>query len=205
MKLIDPNKLSPLPFDMDDECIELCNILNILPGVTTFESCCGHCKHQYYIWFYCNSIDTLSRLGRATERNYSDGKWEVVVDSTDTSPYGVFWLRSKETFTTPEKMMESVSRLIENIKYWFKDEFDNYFLGQQHIDNSNPHWVDVKDLPSYGINVLAAYKYNDWEDGIWLYELCYWNGNKFENRTGKGKILKWIPQADIDKIIEDYE
>ena len=25
-----------LPFDMDNECIDLCNLLNTLPGVTTF-------------------------------------------------------------------------------------------------------------------------------------------------------------------------
>lgn len=123
-----------LPFDMDNECIELCNILNTLPGTTTFESCCGHCKRPYHIWFFCDSIDTLSRLGRATERNYSDGKWEVVVDSTDTSPYGVFWLRSKETFTSPEEMMKSVSHLIENINHWFKDEFDNYFMSHTSIE-----------------------------------------------------------------------
>ena len=205
MKLIDPNKLSPLPFDMDKECIELCNILNILPGVTTFESCCGHCKHQYYIWFFCNSIDTLSRLGRATERNYSDGMWEVVVDSTDTSPYGVFWLRSKETFTTPEEMMESVARLIENIKYWFKDEFDTYFLGQQHIDNSSPHWIDVKDLPVYNIKVLTASRYNNLPNGIWIYEICTWTGKEFVDYKNSEDVVKWIPVFDIEKIIEDYE
>ena len=127
MKLIDPNKLSPLPFDMDEECIELCNILNILPGVTTFESCCGHCKHPYYIWFFCNSIDTLSRLGRALSRNYSDGKWEVVVDSCDSNPYGLFWLRSKEPFNTYEEMEKSASDLAYNLWYWFKDEFDEHF------------------------------------------------------------------------------
>lgn len=122
------NKEYPqLPFDMDDECIDLCNLLNTLPGLTTFESCCGHCKNPYGIWFFCTSIDTLSRLGRATNRNYSDGNWEVVLDSTDTSPYGVFWLRSKKPFESPDEMSKSVDNLMYNITYWFNDEFDNYF------------------------------------------------------------------------------
>jgi len=202
MKLLDPKLLSPLPFDMDDECINLCNVLNTLPGVTTFESCCGHCKHPYYIWFFCNSIDTLSRLGRALSRNYSDGKWEIVVDSTDTSPYGVFWLRSLDTFTSTEEMMDSVKKLIGNIQWWFKDEFDNHFLGQQHIDTTKPHWVDVKELPKYGINVLTACRNKNKEDGIWLYDLCYWNGEGFENRRHWEDVVKWIPESDIESIIE---
>ena len=202
MKLLDPNKLSPLPFDMDDECIELCNVLNTLPGVTTFESCCGHYKHPYHIWFFCNSIDTLSRLGRSVERNYSDDRWEIVVDSTDTSPYGVFWLKSKEPFSTPKEMKESIDKLIYNINYWFNDQFDNYFLGQQHIDNTRPHWVDVRDLPDHGISVLAACKDKNNPEGIWLYDMCYWTGKEFEGRAHWEDVVKWIPKYDLDTIID---
>ena len=112
---------------MDKECIEICNTLNTLPETETFESCCGHLKYPFSVWFFCNSIDTLSRLGRCVERNYSDGKWEIVVDSTDAHPKGVFWLRSKKPFKTQEEMSESVNFLIENIQHWFKDDFDEYF------------------------------------------------------------------------------
>lgn len=129
MKLLD--NYTALPFDMDNECIDLCNLLNTLPGVTTFESCCGHCKRQYSIWFFCNNINTLSRFGKATERNYSDNMWEVVIDSTDTHPYGVFWLRSKKPFSSPVEMGKSVDNLMKNIRHWFKDEFDNYFIENQ--------------------------------------------------------------------------
>ena len=111
---------SQFPSDMDKECIELCETLNSLPTVQTFESCCGHLKDRFSIWFFCDSISVLSCLGRATERNYSDGKWEVVVDSTDTHPYGVFWLRSKEPFGTYGEMNKSLQGLIDNIRYWFK-------------------------------------------------------------------------------------
>ena len=113
------NKIQ-FPSDMDKECIELCEVLNSLPTVQTFESCCGHLKDRFSIWFFCDNIGVLSCLGRATERNYSDGKWEVVVDSTDTHPYGVFWFRSKEPFSTYEEMNKSLQGLIDNINYWFK-------------------------------------------------------------------------------------
>lgn len=127
METLDIRLVPTLPDDMDRECISLCNVLNSLPSVETIESCCGHCKSRYSIWFHCDSISVLTRLGRATERNYSDGKWEVVVDSCDTQPYGLFWLRSKEPFSDYEEMMESVNHLEEDILYWFKDEFDEHF------------------------------------------------------------------------------
>ena len=132
MKQFDINKVPALPDDMDQECVDLCNTLNTLPGVSTFESCCGHLKYKYSIWFFCDSIDSLSRLGKVTERNYSDGNWEVVVDSTDTHPYGVFWLRSKEPFTSSDDMNESMTKLIENINYWFDDKFDDYFKNNNY-------------------------------------------------------------------------
>ena len=119
--------MKTLPKDMDIECIELCNLLNSLPTVETMESCCGHCKDEYSIWFYCNSIAVLSRLARSVSKNYSDGKWELLVDTCDTKPYGLFWLRSKKPFVSSEEMVKSVSALIDNIKYWFNDKFDEYF------------------------------------------------------------------------------
>lgn len=115
------------PFDMDKECVEICDILNTLPTVSTIESCCGHLKGCFNVWFFCDNVGVLSRLGRAVERNYSDGKWEVVVDSTDSHPYGVFWLRSKKPFKTKKELKMSLEGLKTNILYWFRNEFDNYF------------------------------------------------------------------------------
>ncbi len=121
------NEVITLPSDIDAECIDICNTLNSLPETETFESCCGHLRYRFSVWFFCYSIDVLSRLGRAVERNYSDGKWEIVVDSTDTYPNGVFWLRSKEPFKTEEEMRASVNNLIGNINHWVQDAFDEYF------------------------------------------------------------------------------
>ena len=115
--------------NMDKECIKLCDILNSVPSVETFESCCGHLKDRYSIWFFCNDIITISRLGRCVERNYSDGKWELLVDSTDTHPTGVFWLRSKIPFQSYDEMNKSVKELRNNIQYWFNTKFDSCFNG----------------------------------------------------------------------------
>lgn len=125
MKLEEKN--ITFPEDMDKECIELCELLNTLPTVKTFESCCGHGKHPYWIFFRCDSIPALTRLGRCVNCNYSDGNWEILVDSTDSSPYGNFWLRSKIIFANETDMKNSVNGLIKNIHYWFQDKFDEYF------------------------------------------------------------------------------
>lgn len=116
----------PCPPDMDEQCIELYYLLNSLPDTNTFESCCGHEREVYMMFFRCFNIGVLSRLGRAVERNYSDGNWEIVVDSVDGDPCGCFWLRTKRILKKDE-LNESLTQLIDNIKYWFDDKFDNYF------------------------------------------------------------------------------
>ena len=115
-----------LPKDMDDECVSICKTLNSLPGVTTYESCCGHGKAPFSVWFRCDNIGTLSRLGRTVNKNYSDGNWEIVLDSTDTNPRGCFWLRSKSVLPN-DALLASLEKLEEYILYWFKEEFNEYF------------------------------------------------------------------------------
>ena len=126
MQIYNLEQVESLPNDMDNECIDLCNTLNRLPHTHTYESCMGHGKHPFWVFFKCTDINELSRLGRAVSRNYSDSNWEIVVDSCDTKPLGKFWLRAK-TILTNEELNESINELIENILYWCKDEFDDYF------------------------------------------------------------------------------
>lgn len=121
------NPLFALPNDIDKQCIDICNILNRLPETETYESCAGHGKRPFWVFFRCRSIDTLSRLGRAISKNYSDGNWEIVIDSCDGNPCGCFWLRSK-TILKDDELNESIKRLCENILYWFDDNFDEYFI-----------------------------------------------------------------------------
>lgn len=115
-----------LPDDMDPLCIDLCNTLNTLQDTKTVESCSGHGKHEYWIFFKCYNLHVLTRLGRVVDKRYSDGNWEIVVDSCDGEPFGRFWLRTK-TILPEDQLKESIKGLIENIDYWFNDEFDDYF------------------------------------------------------------------------------
>ena len=112
---------------MDKECIALCDKLNSLTDVETTESCCGHCKEQYMIFFNCYDFIRLGKLFRCVNKNYSDGKWRIEVHGSDVHPCYGFLLISKKPFNSKEEMMESVNNLIENIDYWENPTFYDYF------------------------------------------------------------------------------
>ena len=116
-----------LPPDVDEELVGICNLLNRLPGVITYECCSGHQKSRTDIFLHCYNLDTISRLGRVLSRNYSDHKWELVVDSTDTTPHACFWLRSRKVFHTKEALAKSLRNMASGILHWFGDEYDNHF------------------------------------------------------------------------------
>lgn len=124
---------------MDAECIAFCDMLNSLPKVRTFDSCCGHYREPYRIWFFCDNIDTISRLGRLVSRNYSDGKWELIVDTTDTHPRGVFCIRSKEPFSSQIELNASLSRMMEDIPVWFSRRYNAYFSRRKNQSHEEVH------------------------------------------------------------------
>lgn len=135
MKLLDKPCIQLPKFGMDAPCIELCNLLNRLPGLETSESCCGHCKEPYMVFFRCDNLDTLTRLGRSIDRRYSDGKWKIELDSGDSNPKNRFCLMSVEPFKNGDEMLNSVEELMENILYWFNDKYDEYFDSDGHISD----------------------------------------------------------------------
>ena len=47
---------------MDAECISLCEAMNRFKGIQTFESCCGHGKDVFCIWFSVESLEVLPAL-----------------------------------------------------------------------------------------------------------------------------------------------
>lgn len=51
-----------LPSDIDTECIELCETINLIPGLQTVESCCGHGTREFAIWLIAEHIDALRPL-----------------------------------------------------------------------------------------------------------------------------------------------
>lgn len=58
---------------MDSECVELCDALNSCPGIKTSESCCGHGKTPFRVWFSVECpLTGLFFVTRCCDRRY----WE---------------------------------------------------------------------------------------------------------------------------------
>jgi hypothetical protein len=72
---------------MDRQCLALCDALNLIPGIETSESCCGHGRHPYWIWFVARGRDALKGLtvvGRVFDRRYGGIEgWRCEVDNHD--------------------------------------------------------------------------------------------------------------------------
>lgn len=50
---------SRYPADMDRECIALCDFINAQPGLATWESCCGHGRGPFRIFFGADDLASL--------------------------------------------------------------------------------------------------------------------------------------------------
>jgi hypothetical protein len=69
-----------LPADLDPECRELCEALNLMPGITTTSSCCGHGRTPYRIFFTAESLDDLPAVCWCADRCHSGQEgWRVFV------------------------------------------------------------------------------------------------------------------------------
>lgn len=73
--------------------------MNLLPGIKTYESCCGHGRYPYKVYFTWDFISSgMEKLARITSMNYSkfSENWSVVLDYKDTEPTLCFLLCGKE-------------------------------------------------------------------------------------------------------------
>jgi len=93
------------PKDMDKECVSLCNAINLFfPDIFTIESCCGHGKDNFAIWFKVDNLEVLPRIlyyfdpchsGFVQEgdtRAYSGFAWQVKVRTDCAMQYPTFLL-----------------------------------------------------------------------------------------------------------------
>ena len=47
---------------MDKECINLCDAINSIEGLMTIESCCGHGKDNFQIYFVLSDLSGAYRM-----------------------------------------------------------------------------------------------------------------------------------------------
>ena len=126
--------------NMDKECIPLCDALNSLPDVETTESCCGHCKDRFRIFFKCKNPYSLSVIARVFNRRYSGTKlqWIIEVETHDNGGYDYF-VHSVEAYENNTMMEKDISQLVENIKYWSSEKYKEHFI-KGYIDTIKIEW-----------------------------------------------------------------
>lgn len=115
---------------MDKECIPICDALNSIPDVHTTESCCGHCKDRFMVFFACDNPHSLAIIARVFDRRYisTSQPWYIELQTKDSGAYDYF-IHSETKYDSEEVMMKDVNQIIENIKYWCDDKFASHFKG----------------------------------------------------------------------------
>lgn len=116
--------------NMDKECIHICDALNSIPDVRTTESCCGHCKDRFRIFFTCDNPHSLAIIARVFDRRYigTSQPWYVELQTKDDGAYDYF-IHSETKYDSEEVMMKDVNQIIENIEHWCDDKFASHFKG----------------------------------------------------------------------------
>lgn len=65
---------------IDPECTRLVDALNLVPGIRTFESCCGHGRQRFWVFCVVESIESLPFLAFHLGGRQHHGKWHVTLD-----------------------------------------------------------------------------------------------------------------------------
>lgn len=74
------------PDGMDKECVALCDAINALEGLRTIESCCGHDKEPFRIYFKAKHLKELPILLFYTDPYYMGFRWTIKFQDGGLSP-----------------------------------------------------------------------------------------------------------------------
>lgn len=111
---------------IDEEVIGLCRAINALPGLHTVESCCGHGRSQFEIWFQVEECEQrgLFILARSVNRRYFKygSRWLITVDVSDIpeKPLPIDYLLS--CADRGEKAYKQALALVGNINFYLHHE-----------------------------------------------------------------------------------
>lgn len=79
------------PAGMDPEVISLCRAMNTFPGIVTTESCCGHGKRPFRIWFLAETVEALPALLWCLDACHSGlHGWSVRVSTDCVADHATF-------------------------------------------------------------------------------------------------------------------
>lgn len=169
---------------MDKECIPICDALNSISDVHTTESCCGHCKDRFMVFFTCDNPHSLAIIARVFDRRYisTSQPWYIELQTKDSGAYDYF-IHSETKYDSEEVMMKDVNQIIENIGYWCDDKFASHFKGCD----------DKPTLAPFDINLAKAGKPVCTRDGRKARIICF-------DREGGTPIVGLIQEDGFEAV-----
>jgi hypothetical protein len=115
------------PKDLDREVRALCIAMNRLPGIKTSESCSGHNKKPFRIWFEVTDFKArgLLTLARCTCRRYYATPFEIKLDHGDFCQVGFLLEGPKGSFREATKLARVLVEHVED-----RTKYYNILLGR---------------------------------------------------------------------------
>ncbi len=99
--------------DVDKECVKLCEAINRIPNIHTIESCCGHGKELYRVWFKCDTLDFLPILLYYIVPCHTGFiHWDCFVKTDCVMQYPTFCLQSQDMGQIAYDESEEIADLI---------------------------------------------------------------------------------------------
>lgn len=115
--------MSILPGGMDSECVELCNAINLIPGLRTIESCCGHGKSNFLVFLKVEGdlgIENLPKLLYWLDPCHVGFRWWCKVKTDCGMSPATFYIESvvqgEEAYKQAKEIADSIVTDMRNKK-----------------------------------------------------------------------------------------
>jgi hypothetical protein len=82
--------------EMDKECIPICDAINKIPGLRTNESCCGHGKQKFRVFFRVTDMKKFPLLLYYCDPCHVGFQWNCTIH-TDCAMSPVYFMLESES------------------------------------------------------------------------------------------------------------
>jgi len=140
-----------LPTGVDQECVALCSAINMLPGLTIVESCCGHGERPFKIWVNAANVSNLAPLCYFLDSCHSGLLgWKVIVQSDCSMARPTFKVEG------PVSAFEDAAAIAKLITDWVREEevLASTGCSSEHSQVT----VDYIGISAYNEKVLVGYE-----------------------------------------------